>query len=832
METRPASHPPADVLLALGSGKLDDATAEAIFFHVEVCPECLKIAGRVSGDSFLDKLRAARGYSGTPAPSKVISSFPGAGNTAPIPTTDERPALTILPELRDHPQYEVLRELGRGGMGVVYLANNKLMDRKEVLKVVNKQLLGEAGATERFLREIRSAAQLNHPNIVTAYSALQVGDVLLFSMEYIEGRDLAEVVKARGPLPAVHAGSYVLQAARGLQHAFEKGMVHRDIKPQNLILDAKKNIVKILDFGLAKATRATGEAAEGLTGMNMMMGTPDYMAPEQARDAANVDIRADIYSLGCTLYCLLAGRAPFVGGSLATKIAAHQLSEPEPIESLRKDLPPGLAGVVRKMMAKDPAQRYQKPEEVVQALTVCFKGKGKQPTAKGSPVKVVTAKAVAASKLSAKGEGKSIFEKKTVAPIAAPRQPMKERSSPVARMKNEETPLWRKKGLMAAGGAGVALMLLALIGLWAAGVFKVKTADGILVVQVNEPNAEVYVDGDRTTVSWNEGRTQAEIHVKPGTRKVEVKKAGFSADGTELTFKDGDRVIFTARLLADERPMAKADAPPPEKSPPPPAPVGTAENPAEITNSIDMRLKLIKPGTFLMGSPKGETGQSDNEQPQHPVEITRPFYLGVYPVTQAEYVQVTGQKNPSCISKEGGGKSRVEGLDTLKFPVEQVSWDEAVVFCEALNRLDLKKPAGWKYALPTEAEWEYACRAGTKSAYYFGSDSKDLGDYAWYDGNAGGRSHAVGTRMANPWGLYDMGGNVWQWCADGYDKYQEGYIKDPKGKDSANSRVLRGGSWYGAPRECRSAFRDDVVPAIRHDNSGFRVVLRLPARTP
>jgi serine/threonine protein kinase len=560
METRPASHPPADVLLALGSGKLDDATAEAIFFHVEVCPECLKTAGRLSGDSFLDKLRAARGYSGTPAPSKVISSFPGAGYTAPIPTTDERPALTILPELRDHPQYEVLRELGRGGMGVVYLAKNKLMDRLEVLKVVNKQLLGDAGATERFLREIRSAAQLIHPNIVTAFSALQVGDVLLFSMEYIEGRDLAEVVKARGPLPAVHAGSYVLQAARGLQHAFEKGMVHRDIKPQNLILDGKKNIVKILDFGLAKATRATGEAGEGLTGINMMMGTPDYMAPEQARDAANVDIRADIYSLGCTLYCLLAGRAPFVGGSLATKIAAHQLSEPDPVESLRSDLPPGLAGVVRKMMAKDPAQRYQKPEEVVQALTVCFKGKGKQPTAKGSPVKVFTTKPVVASKLSTKGGGKSIFEKKTIAPIAAPRQTMKECPSPVARIKNEKKAWQRKKWLMAAGGAAVALMLMGLIGLWAAGVFKVKTADGILVVEVNEPNAEVFVDGDRMTVSWDNGGTKAEIHVKPGTRKVEVKKNGFSAAGKELTFKDGDREIFTARLLPDQ-PTAKGNSP-------------------------------------------------------------------------------------------------------------------------------------------------------------------------------------------------------------------------------------------------------------------------------
>jgi serine/threonine protein kinase len=130
-------------------------------------------------------------------PSKDLSTFPPADNAASIPTTSELLSPTILPELRDHPQYEVLRELGRGGMGVVYLAKNKLMDRLEVLKVVNKQLLGDAGAAERFLREIRSAAQLNHPNIVTAFSALQAGELLLFSMEYVEGRDLAQVVKAR-----------------------------------------------------------------------------------------------------------------------------------------------------------------------------------------------------------------------------------------------------------------------------------------------------------------------------------------------------------------------------------------------------------------------------------------------------------------------------------------------------------------------------------------------------------------------------------------------------------------------------------------------------------
>jgi formylglycine-generating enzyme required for sulfatase activity len=247
----------------------------------------------------------------------------------------------------------------------------------------------------------------------------------------------------------------------------------------------------------------------------------------------------------------------------------------------------------------------------------------------------------------------------------------------------------------------------------------------------------------------------------------------------------------------------------------------------EIVNSIGMRLNLVKPGAFLMGSPTEEAGRPDDEQPQHSVEITRPFYLGVYPVTQAEYVQVTGQ-NPSWFSKEGGGKNRVEGLDTSRFPVEQVSWNEAVAFCEALNRLDAKKPTGWKYALPTEAQWEYACRAGVTTPYFFG-DADDLGKYAWYGVNAEGRTHKVGTRTPNPWGLFDMNGNVWQWCADWHSKdyYARSPQKDPQNSENGRlARVSRGGSWSGGAEWCRAAARSAQAPGTRLNWVGLRVCFR------
>ena len=250
-------------------------------------------------------------------------------------------------------------------MGEVYLAHNEPMDRPEVLKAVQRALLNKSGAVDRFLQEIRNAGRLHHPNIVTAYNCIEAGDSLVLAMEYVPGQDLAALVKSGGALPVANAAHYIRQAALGLQHAFEKGMVHRDIKPHNLMLarDGTKHTIKILDFGLAKVT--SEKPVDGaLTRDNQMLGTPDYVSPEQTRDAARADIRSDIYSLGCTLHFLLAGRPPFSGNSLFEILEAHNFKPAARLDGLRPDVPAGLADVVEKMMAKDPALRYQTPAQV------------------------------------------------------------------------------------------------------------------------------------------------------------------------------------------------------------------------------------------------------------------------------------------------------------------------------------------------------------------------------------------------------------------------------------------------------------------------------------
>ena len=227
----------------------------------------------------------------------------------------------------------------------------------------------------------------------------------------------------------------------------------------------------------------------------------------------------------------------------------------------------------------------------------------------------------------------------------------------------------------------------------------------------------------------------------------------------------------------------------------------------EITNSIGMRLKLIPAGEFLMGSPWTEAGREDDEK-QHRVRITKPFYLGVYEVTQDEYERVMG-KNPS----------KFKGA---RLPVEMVSWDEAVEFCRRLSELPAEESAGHVYRLPTEAEWEYACRAGTATAYSFGDSESALGEYAWYEGNSGNMTHPVGEKQANGFGLYDMHGNVWEWCSDWYGYSWGDDVFDPQGPTKGSHRVDRGSSWNDTPANVRSAFRSFLWEGIR-DDRGFRL---------
>ena len=250
-----------------------------------------------------------------------------------------------------------------------------------------------------------------------------------------------------------------------------------------------------------------------------------------------------------------------------------------------------------------------------------------------------------------------------------------------------------------------------------------------------------------------------------------------------------------------------------------------AQEPKTITNSIGMKLVLIPAGTFTMGSPPSEEGFNDERQ--HEVTLTQDYYLGAFEVTQAQYEKVMGI-NPSYfewyeVVERHPKTGRVVNDDSSNHPVEMVSWEDAVEFCDKLSALPEEKRAGRVYRLPTEAEWEYACRAGSKTAYSFGESRRSLGDYAWFDDNSGDKTHPVGKKKPNAWGLYDMHGNVWEWCSDWYDDYPRGNATDPMGPRTDSFRVIRGGSWRIEAAHCRSANRGRYLPSHRYNYYGFRV---------
>jgi len=270
--------------------------------------------------------------------------------------------------------YVILERLGEGGMGQVFKARHQNLGRLAAIKIIRQDRLSNPVAVLRFRREIQAVAHLSHPNVVIAFDADQVGDIHYFSMEYVEGTDLGRLLKTQGPLPIEAAREYLRQAALGLQHAHERGLIHRDIKPSNLLLAKPQpgqpaGVVKVLDLGLARLERPMdGDLSSSLSNDGQLMGTPDFIAPEQARNSHKIDARADLYSLGCTFYYLVTGQVPFQSDTATEKLYKHWFEEARPIEQLRPEAAGVLAAVIRRLMAKRPEDRYQNAAAVISAL--------------------------------------------------------------------------------------------------------------------------------------------------------------------------------------------------------------------------------------------------------------------------------------------------------------------------------------------------------------------------------------------------------------------------------------------------------------------------------
>jgi len=309
----------------------------------------------------------------------------------PVPAGMKNPAIELTPArpavLRTFGDYELIEELSRGGMGVVYKARQCRLDRIVALKVIRSERVGRPEALQRFDREIRAAAKMAHPNIVHIYDADHVDGAPFLAMEFIDGVDLARLVEDKGRLSPALACEYIRQGACGLAHAHERGLVHRDVKPSNLMVarapgaqPGDVGIVKLLDLGLARLH--DGDVAEGsahLTRDGAVIGTPDFIAPEQVEEPHKADFRADLYSLGCTFYYLLSGSVPFPGGTLVQKLDKHRWQAPPMVQRLRRDVPVEMADIVTRLLAKRPVDRFASANELIAALEHCGRGEKAEP---------------------------------------------------------------------------------------------------------------------------------------------------------------------------------------------------------------------------------------------------------------------------------------------------------------------------------------------------------------------------------------------------------------------------------------------------------------------
>ncbi|MBV9957374.1 MAG: SUMF1/EgtB/PvdO family nonheme iron enzyme [Acidobacteria bacterium] len=631
-------------------------------------------------------------------------------------------------------KYLLLERLGAGGMGLVYRARREHIGDEVAVKVLHKHLVADAAMLERFRREARAAAQLRHPNIV---SIIDLGDArgadapAYIVMELIEGESLRELLHREQSLRAERAVSLMRDICAGVGAAHRKGIFHRDLKPDNMIVtgpdeDRERESVKVVDFGIAKLRDAAGGTT--LTNTGMVLGTPYYMSPEQCRGEA-LDARADVYSLGAIMYELLAGAPPFTAETPTGLIARHLFDEVPPLPE-SANAPPALEAVIMRSLAKDRKARQPDATELGRELRAALQTSGatvpaplREPSADSTPTEVLDADTV--RKITEPTEQHLTEKLPEPAPETLPEQSMPAQLAQLVA---------RRFGRRGAPR--------------------------------DDPQREV-------------------------ARKNVARRDPAERRRTALAF-GALLILFLLSILVATFINRKSGD------------VSSGADPArELKNGFGIEFVRVPAGSFSMGSENGDT----DEKPSHRVTISKDFYLGKYEVTQAQWMQVM-DSNTS------------DNKNCEQCPVEQVSWDGAQKFIGRLNAKDDR----YQYRLPTEAEWEYACRAGTTGDY-----AGKIDDLAWYAQNSGDKTHPVGTKQPNAWGLYDMHGNVWEWVADWYGTYPKEAVTDPTGPSSGTSRVYRGGAYNSNRRDSpdtylRSTHRGISGPGGFEKYIGFRLV--------
>lgn len=539
--------PTREQLSGYVEGRLPDDLVEAVAEHVETCAICdatVEELERQSDSPFQALRDPVPPLVGLDSPQykRALKTAEAAGldDASLSPPAVEGVSLFALGQLGE---YELLGRIGRGGMGAVYKARQVRLDKTVALKVLPRERTSDLRAVARFEREMKAIGRLSNPNIVQALDARDIDGTTVLVMEYVEGLDLAKVLRRVGRFAIADACELIRQTALGLQYIHENKLVHRDVKPSNLMLTPQGQ-VKILDLGLALLN--SHESTDGeLTGDGSVMGTPDYIAPEQAGDCHGVDIRADIYSLGCTLYHLLTGCAPFGGPNYRKpldKVMGHTRDTAPAVKVLRPDVPNVLSAIVERMMAKDPVSRFVAPAEAATALS---------PFVAGSDLPALLAKATTSRR--ADSERSTIAVSSLASPILGTTVTVTPSPRPTTgslqgdpdavdhpSVPMKSSPWWRGRSFRLTIAAVVPVLIV--LGM----TIHVVTNKGTLVLTVNVPDAQVTINGTRMRIKT----PRDEIALRVGDHEIEVSKEGFTTTTHHFTIERGSRTELTANLTS------------------------------------------------------------------------------------------------------------------------------------------------------------------------------------------------------------------------------------------------------------------------------------------
>ena len=686
--------------------------------------------------------------------------------------------------------YRIDRVLGQGTFGITYLAYTTVTVEGDLgklqteIQVAVKEFFmsdinGREGSSvttggsgelfdryrHKFAREASNLAKLKHRGIVKVIETFEANGTSYYAMEYCGGGSLDALIAKRGGLPEGEALRYFGQIAEALSYMHLQRMLHLDLKPGNVMLRTDGEAV-LIDFGLSKQFNDKGEPESSTT---IGGGTPGYAPIEQANyredSGGKLPVTMDVYALGGTLYKMLTGERPPV----ASDVMNNELPE-QPLRDhgVSDDV---IAAIHRAMQPKS-RDRYQTVAAFAAALDCASEATEAADQGEGPEVVLVD-------------DGRQpVAESQPHTPAAEPAHAHQEQQYP-----EPEPEQARRKwlpwvvGLAVAAVAFVAVMLL-----------QPKPQPAIEV-----PEDLITAVAQSDTVSADEQPVQ-QVAQQPQNPEPQQTQ--------QQTQQQPQRPVQQQPVEQPQPTKPEPQQPVQQQPEPEPMPATVQQPQRPQYNLPDIAMVYVSGGTFTMGATSEQGSDAyDWEKPAHSVTLSG-YYIGKYEVTQELWKAVMGS-NPSNFKGDN-------------LPVERVSWNDVQEFLRKLNAM-----TGKRYRLPTEAEWEFAARGGNSSRGYKYSGSNSIGNVAWYDGNSGSRTHNVGTKSPNELGIYDMSGNVWEWCQDWYsDSYYENSPRtNPKGPNSGSNRMIRGGSWYDNAGCCRVSTRGGLTPYYRDIHLGFRLAL-------